>query len=284
MNVLAAIIAAIVVGTWNGKWFPSGRAEHRASPQAEASTVSAAAEMLRGGLARIDPSGTNDVVLCLNEIRDPSAASNLVAAIGRSDLKVAVVTRYRRRDRFDMQQDVIATTLPVASAGWSRWKNEKQFTPPRGYAFASLVVNPAVTAVVYCVHLKSNYGANTEEKRRLNREKRTRAAGQLLRHERPRRGAGRRAAIVAGDLNADRWDETFGEERLFAMFESAGFSNALSMLPADSRGTYPSKKWGDSALDYIMTRDFRIVAPPLIVPNGGISDHNAVFAIIEAGW
>ena len=30
------LLAAVVVGTWNGNWFPSGRAEHRAHPDVEA--------------------------------------------------------------------------------------------------------------------------------------------------------------------------------------------------------------------------------------------------------
>ena len=86
----------------------------------EAATITAAAKMLAGGLKAVDPAGTNDVILCLNEIRGPKAASNLVAQIGREDLRVAVVSGYRRRDRFDQQQDVIATTLPVAEAHWSK--------------------------------------------------------------------------------------------------------------------------------------------------------------------
>ena len=69
MNFIAAILAAVVVGTWNGRWFPSGRAEHRANPEVEAATVSAAGRMLKEALAEIDPEGTNDVILCLNAIR-----------------------------------------------------------------------------------------------------------------------------------------------------------------------------------------------------------------------
>lgn len=279
MNFLAAIVAAVVVGTWNGRWFPSGRAEHRANPAVEEATVSAAAEMLRGALAKIDPGGTNEVILCLNEIRGPVSASNLIARIGRRNLAVAAITRYRRRDRFDMQQDVIATTLPVASAGWSRWKNMRELTPPRGYAFAAVVLNPATTADVYAVHLKSNYGANTDAKRELNRQKRARAVEQLV--ERARRGIEARPVIVAGDLNADRWRKEFSEERIFDIFEQAGFTNTLSLLPADGRGTYPSRKWGDSALDYVMIRGFNVLGTPLIAANDGLSDHFAVFVTIE---
>ena len=98
---LAVMLAAVVVGTWNGNWFPSGRAEHRAHPDVEEATSFAAAKMLARGLAEIDPSGTNDVVLCLHEMRGPRAASNLVARIGRRGLRVVSVSGYRRRDRFD---------------------------------------------------------------------------------------------------------------------------------------------------------------------------------------
>ena len=97
------LIAAVVVGTWNGNWFPSGRAEHRAHPDVEAATISAAAKMLANGLRAVDPYGTNDVVLCLNEMRGPKAASNLVAQIGRPGLRIVIISGYRRRDRFDQQ-------------------------------------------------------------------------------------------------------------------------------------------------------------------------------------
>ena len=198
-----SIIAAVTVLTWNGQWFPSGRAEHRASPEAEARTVEAAGKMLGEALAKADPAGTNGVIICLNEIRGPKTAEDLVAKLGVTKLAVAVVTGYRRRDRFDQQQDVIATTLPVAGSGWSRWRNAKAETPPRGYAFADIVIEPAVTARVYAVHLKSNYGQTTETIAARNRAKRTGAVRQLVEQEKPKRGRYRRPVIVAGDFNAD---------------------------------------------------------------------------------
>ena len=113
MNLLV-VLAAVIVGTWNGNWFPSGRAEHRAHPDVERATIDAAAKMIAAGLERLDPEGTNDVILCLGEMRGPKVVSNLVERIGRPGLKTAIVSAYRRRDRFDMQQNAIATTLPVA--------------------------------------------------------------------------------------------------------------------------------------------------------------------------
>lgn len=276
-------LAAVTVGTWNGEWFPSGRAEHRASPEQEAATIGAAGRMLRDALAKADPGGTNDLILCFNEIRGPLEAKALCAELGRTNLTVAVITGYRRRDRFDQQQDVIATTLPVASASWSKWKEAGRETPPRGYAKASVLFSPAVTGTVYAIHLKSNYGQTTEELVRINRAKRTRAIDQLIAQEKPRRGKkAQPPLVIAGDLNADKWAKAFAKETIFSTLEQAGFDDPLETLPSDRRITHPGKgKWGNSALDYILLRGIRAAGPPVIVPAEGLSDHNPVFVTLE---
>ena len=277
MTGFLAILAAVVVGTWNGNWFPSGISEHRAPHEVEEATSFAAAKMLAAGLKEVDSVGTNDVILCLNEIRGPKAASNLVARIGRKGLRVVVVSGYRRRDRFDQQQDVIATTLPVAEAHWSRWKGEGKVFPPRGYAFAAVVIDPATTANVYAVHLKSNYRATTPALRRENAAKREVAIAQIVRQEKPKRGRVARPVLVVGDMNADKWRKEFSGERLFVLLEEAGFANPLGDLPAKARGTHPSYVYGDSALDYVFCRGFETIALPKIVPNEDLSDHRALF-------
>ena len=40
----------VLCGTWNLKWFPSGRAEHRASPRVEKANIADAADVVREGL------------------------------------------------------------------------------------------------------------------------------------------------------------------------------------------------------------------------------------------
>ena len=283
-TAVSILIAAVTFGTWNGQWFPSGRAEHRASPEVEARTIAAAGRMLREGLSRVDPAGTNDIVLCLNEIRGPKEARALCEATGITNLRVAVVTGYRRRDRFDQQQDVIATTLPVVDASWSRWKVAGPKTPPRGYAKARLLFSPTVTATVYAVHLKSNYGQTNDDMAYTNRVKRALAAGQLVEQERPRRGERASTVVVAGDFNADRWGGGADVDTLFVPFAEAGFANALEQLPASERATHPSRnrRWRDSALDYIMHRGLSPTRLPVIVPAKGLSDHNPVFVPLEA--
>ena len=279
MNLAAAlVVAALTVGTWNGEWFPSGRAEHRAEPAKEARTIRRAGEMLKRGLDKADPAGTNDLILCFNEIRGKEEAEALCQAIGRKDLRLAVVSAYRRRDRFDQQQDVIATTLPVAEANWSRWKNSKAVTPPRGYAHARIVLNPAVTAEVYSVHLKSNYGQTSDAVAETNRTKRTLAISQIVEQEKPRRGKPKSPVVIAGDFNADKWGAGFAGERIFEIMEGAGFLNCLELLPRQDRVTHPGKaKWSDAAFDYVMTRGLGCYELPVIVSAEGLSDHEPVF-------
>lgn len=283
MSYFASILlAAITVGTWNGKWFPSGRAEHRASEAEEAATIAKAGVLLRDGLAKADPVGTNDVILCLNEIRGPNTAQRLLDAIGRTNLAVAVVTRYRRRDRFDMQQDVILTTLPIVSANWSKWKNSKDKTPPRGYARANLILAPSVTGTVYCIHLKSNYGQTSKKLAELNRAKRMLAAKQIVEQEHVGKKRKARPVIVAGDINADKWAPQFSEDTLFALFEEGGYMNAMDLVDPLSRITYPGRgRRAGTTLDYIFYRGLKATGKPFVMPAEKISDHNPVFANLD---
>lgn len=269
-------IAAIVVGTWNGKWFPSGRAEHRASPVAESSTIDAAGRMIRSGLAKVDREGTNDLILCFNEIRGLKVAERLCAAIGRTNLTVAVVSGYRRRDRFDQQQDVIMTTLPVRRSNWSLWRRPHRIFPPRGYAHAVIGLATNREVSVYAIHLKSNYGATTEAIKAENRLKRSYPVEQLIDQEKKSQ-----CVIVAGDFNADCWRKEFADETIFRAFGKAGYENPLARLPEAQRTTYPNRRLGNSTLDYIMIRGLRVITDPVIEPGDPISDHHAIFVRCE---
>ena len=274
----SSLVLALVVGAWNGEWFPSGRAEHRANDQVERATIRAAGQMLADGISEIDPSGNEDVLLCLNEIRDLETAQALCSAIGRTNLSVAVITAYRRRDRFDQQQDVIMTTLPVAKANWSTWKIHKEAIPPRGYAHAEVVVSPTVTATVYAVHLKSNYGQTSEAIAATNRLKRAFAIDQLVDQEKPKRGKFRAPVIIAGDFNADRFAKSFDKETIFQSLEKAGFVDSFEGVPPEGRLTHPGRgRYKGSTLDYIYMRGCSVESPPKVIPALRISDHDAVF-------
>ena len=275
---MIAVLLAFVVGTWNGNWFPAGRSEYRAEPAVEAARIRAAGHCLAEGLKAVDPAGTNDVVLVLNEMRDEAVVQKLLESVGRKNLKIAAMTKYRLGDKADEQQDVVATTLPVVKSRWARWRYDPNGNPPRGYAFASVVVEPAVTAHVYAVHLKANGGGKDEAVALTNRLKRANAIGQFLKIE----SKGSVPVLLAGDFNTDCWNAKFADETLFKDLETAGFTNALASLPPKRRRTHVS----GMTLDYIMLRATAdcglVAASPLITPSASeFSDHFPVFVNVQ---
>lgn len=268
------VLAAVIVGTWNGNWFPSGRAEHRAHPKVEEATTIAAAEMLNRGIAAFDEGGTNDVVIILNEMRSPEVVSNLVEKINRPGLRVASVSRYRRRDRFDQQQDAIITTLSVVNAGWSLWPMKKGVKAPRGSAYATLVFPGCITSEVHAVHLKSNYGATSEKIKFENAAKRKAAVDALCSRTTP-------SMIIAGDFNADRDRSEFLTETIFEDLENQGFVDVTRFMPKEECYTHPNKRWGNSLLDYIFVRTHRVKGEIKRISSETLSDHDALFCVLD---
>lgn len=277
--MIKLILAAVIIGTWNGNWFPSGRAEHRAHPKVEEATIVAAAEMLSKGIAALDEGGTNDVVIILNEMRSPEVVSNLVERMSKPNLHVASVSRYRRRDRFDQQQDAIITTLPVVDAGWGVWPAKKKVKAPRGTAFSTLIFPNSVTTEVYAVHLKSNYGATNAALKKENAAKRAIAIEDLL----ERAGKKKRkvsAMIIAGDFNSDRDKKEFAEETMFADLEKYGFIDFSRLMPEAERYSHPNKRWGNSLLDYIFVRGLEAKGRTIRISAEELSDHDAIFGVV----
>lgn len=278
--MISALLAAVIIGTWNGNWFPSGRAEHRAHPKVEEATTVAAAEMLSKGIARLDEGGTNDVVIILNEMRSPEVVSNLVEKMHRPNLRVASVSRYRRRDRFDQQQDAIITTLPIVDSGWGVWPAKKKVKAPRGTAFTTLIFPNSVTTEVYAVHLKSNYGATNEAIKKDNAAKRAMAIEDLI----ERVGKKNRkveSVIIGGDFNADREKAEFAAETMFEDLEKYGFIDFTRLMPKEERYSHPNKRWGNSLLDYIFVRGLKIKGVPIRIAAEELSDHDAIFGVVE---
>ena len=134
----SAVSADVLTATWNIRWFPSGRAEHRAPPEVEKATVQGAAELVRSELAkRRKPS--DHVILFFQEMRDESACSNLVAAIGDKTLSLVSMSAFREFDRrLGWQQSGIVSDLPVVEASFSYWRRSHKVLPPRGFTYALL--------------------------------------------------------------------------------------------------------------------------------------------------
>ena len=261
------LIFAVLAGSWNLKWFPSGRAEHRASARVESANIEDAADVIR---ANLKGSGR---VLFLQELRDAKACSNLVTAIGDTNLNVAVATAFRdfRDNRLQWQQLGIVTDLPVITAEWRYSKKADGMFVPRGYAYALLDGGEEGRIACFCVHLKSNYGAKKAAKKKENMLKREAAIRQVL------AAAGNCGAdkiLIAGDFNSDRFQKAFKDERMFPMLESAGFKDGWEGTDPSERGTHPgSSRYPDSTLDYVFYKGYSRCASRFLAPIVPVSDH-----------
>ena len=269
------LIFAVLAGSWNLKWFPSGRAEHRASARVESANIEDAADVIR---ANLKGSGR---VLFLQELRDANACSNLVTAIGDTNLNVAVATAFRdfRDNRLQWQQLGIVTDLPVIKVEWRYSKKVDDMFVPRGYAYALLDGGEEGRIACFCVHLKSNYGAKKAAKKKENMLKREAAIRQVL------AAAGNCGAdkiLIAGDFNSDRFQKAFKDERMFPMLESAGFKDGWEGTDPSERGTHPgSSRYPDSTLDYVFYKGYSRCASRFLAPAVPVSDHRMLTMDLE---
>ena len=269
------LIFAVLAGSWNLKWFPSGRAEHRASARVESANIEDVADVIR---ANLKGSGR---VLFLQELRDANACSNLVTAIGDTNLNVAVATAFRdfRDNRLQWQQLGIVTDLPVIKAEWRYSKKADGMFVPRGYAYALLDGGEEGRIACFCVHLKSNYGAKKAAKKKENMLKREAAIRQVL------AAAGNCGAdkiLIAGDFNSDRFQKAFKDERMFPMLESAGFKDGWEGTDPSERGTHPgSSRYPDSTLDYVFYKGYSRCASRFLAPAVPVSDHRMLTMDLE---
>ena len=261
------LIFAVLAGSWNLKWFPSGRAEHRASARVESANIADAADVIR---ANLKGAGR---VLFLQEMRDAKACSNLVVAIGDTNLKVAVASAFRdfRDNRLQWQQLGIVTDMPVLKTEWKYSKKADGMFVPRGYAYALLDGEEEGRIACFCVHLKSNYGAKKAAKKKENMLKREAAIRQVLAAA---ENCGADKILIAGDFNSDRFQRAFKDERIFSMLESAGFRDAWEGTDPSQRGTHPgSSRYPDSTLDYVFYKGYSRCASHSLAPAVPVSDH-----------
>lgn len=275
------LLAEILAGTWNLRWFPSGLAEHRAEPEVEARNMREAAETLRGELA----GAKGGAVVFLQEMRRHETAEELVKEIGVTNLRVAVTTAFRSYDRrLGWQQCAIATTYPVLEANWSYWRHSRKTYPPRGYAYALVDAGKDGLVACYCVHLKSNYGANTEEKAAQNRLKREVCAEQLVQMAKKVRAPdGRKVSkvLVGGDFNMDMFGKYFAGDKTVELLEGGGFACCWEPgTPEEKRLTHRRGRRG-STLDYVLGKGLERAGEPRLSGKREVSDHCALWTVWE---
>jgi endonuclease/exonuclease/phosphatase family metal-dependent hydrolase len=286
--VIAAVFADVVAGTWNLKWFPSGRAKHNAPPSVEKATIESAGKAIRSSIGEMPspPKDGDGTILFFQEIRDFKTATNLVNAIGLSNVNLACLSLFKDWDgRAIQQQCAIATTLPVIDSSWSYCKRPKKITPPRGYAYALLDGGKDGIVACFCVHLKSNYATTTKAKKEDAKKKREVCAEQLAKLAKSLKtpdGKKVSKVIIAGDFNIDKWDPILEDEKTHSILADASFANCFENVPLSGRWTYPgSTRRKDSTLDYIYHKGFDSASSLYVAPLKDFSDHRMVLLRLE---
>jgi len=280
---LILVLAEVTLGSWNMKWFPSGRAEHRASARVERANFQDAADVIRAGMRG------RGHVLFFQEMRDAGTATNLVNCIGDTNLHPAVTTAFRMKDnRLGWQQNSIITDLPVLDARWAYWKEtgNPATRPPRGYAYALVDAGADGLVGCFCVHMKSDYGATTKERRAANAGKRELAARELAElagNVTSPDGRPVSRIVIAGDFNMDPFSRRYRDEKTAHILESESFANCFAGLPLKMRGTHPgAKSYPDSTLDFFFHRGFKRSDVPTLSPEVALSDHRMIWMVVAA--
>jgi endonuclease/exonuclease/phosphatase family metal-dependent hydrolase len=244
--------------SWNLEWFPGG------SPGASAEAAAEKMAVAQNAIRVINPD-----ILCLQEVRDWSAANELVSVL--PGYHVAICSAFQGK-----QQQVIATRLPVDSAWAAEWQSRGRLELPRGYAFAAIPLPGGPTLLVYSLHMKANSGGADAD----NIGKREASAAQLLAHaqamEKLYGARGPVAVLMAGDWNTTLdSDSRFRREKTLRLLMAGGYRSTWEGVPFEKRITHPGEgNFPPITFDHILLKGPKLTAT--VIEEKGISDHNPV--------
>ncbi|MCC7519744.1 MAG: endonuclease/exonuclease/phosphatase family protein [Verrucomicrobiae bacterium] len=258
---------------WNLEWFPGRKPK---ATEAERSAHMAAAQSV---LRALDP----DIFLA-EEIGDWNVFQQLVSVV--PGLHVDTVSAFRQgaRGPISRQQVAIASKLPANSTWSEPWKSVGAM-PPRGFAFAALMLPNGKLIFVYTVHLKSNRVA-PGSRAADNAAKREESSRQLLAHvndmEKIYGDAHIQGVLIGGDFNTNEDRPEWKGERTLAILEQAGFRNCWRPLPPVQRLTWRgTRRYAATTFDFFFLRGFGHPLARLGPSSEAASDHHPVALVLE---
>ncbi len=267
-SVSAAESSGFKITAWNLQWFP-GKTPSGGSAEEQAAHVAAVISELKA----IDA----DIVL-LQEIRDPAALQGITKALPEYSLDV--VSDFRG----NLEVAILSRAPAKATEGFMQaFEEGEEANPPRGFAYATVMLTDDSVLAVYSVHLKSNSGGIEE-----TTPKREESARQLIAHcnglkERFEKAGKTFYAVIGGDFNSDPTSEKWAEDDTLSMIQDAGFKWAgqgvdrKELISWLTDGRYP-----DAVFDHMMVmapEGYEVSQSSTHKTDRSVSDHRAV--IIE---
>jgi endonuclease/exonuclease/phosphatase family metal-dependent hydrolase len=266
--------------SWNIRWFPGGYQEASKSDKAE--HIKSASSILE----KADP----DIFLA-QEIHDEKSFKELIK--NNPKLKLHVVTKFLEFDGKTPapQQCAIASKLELHS-GWQESFKPVRNIPSlqRGFAFAALKHPDGGLIMVYCIHLKSNRGSETQKGEQNIAATRAESVRQIIAHkkEMTRKFSDQKIIgwVIGGDFNSNH-DGQFPLCTAIQDMVKAGFHNSWNNTPLKARLTWRNnpryEDFKPTTFDYIFTSGFTKKQATLI-PNVSlkVSDHAPVMLELSA--
>lgn len=257
------------VAFWNIQWFPGGR------PGASRGEEVRQIKAVQHDLADLHPD-----IIGMEEVRDFKQAG--VAVEKLPGFKVDVCATFPPREgQTDTQETTIASRLQPLSAWTELWRPNGPMVPPRGFAFAAYQIAPRQVLFFYCLHLKSNRGADLE-----NIAMRQESIRQLRIHIDQMQSAyaklGSIACIIGGDFNTSLDDRRFVAEKTLPYLIDGGFDWALKSLRPNDRVSLPAGGGFPAAsFDHIFYRGIKLERAWIGSISPHASDHRPVAATFE---
>lgn len=129
----------VVLVTWNMRWFPSGKADLRISPEFEDFKMRKASGVLTNAIAAVGGTETNGVVICAQEVRDRFVSQRLGEMTGFTNLKAVAVSDFTDKAGIPIwQQLAILSNMSLVEGGSMPWQSERNVDMPRGFVYAVL--------------------------------------------------------------------------------------------------------------------------------------------------
>ena len=253
------------IAAWNLQWFPGK------TPSGEAATertthISAVISELKV----IDAD-----ILLLQEIRDPAGLQVIISAMPEYSLDV--VSDFSG----NLEVAILSRAPAKATEGFMQaFEEGEDANPPRGFAYATVMLTDDSVLAVYSVHLKSNSGGIEE-----TTPKREESARQLIAHcnglkERFEKEGKTFYAVIGGDFNSDPTSEKWAEDDTLSMIQDAGFRwtgqgvDRKELISWLTDGRYP-----DAVFDHMMVmapEGYEVSQSSTHKTDRSVSDHRAV--------
>ena len=257
--------SGVRIAAWNLQWFP-GKTPNGGAAEERGNHISAVISELKA----IDAD-----ILLLQEIRDPAGLQVIISAMPEYSLDV--VSDFSG----NLEVAILSRAPAKATEGFMQaFEEGEEAKPPRGFAYATVMLTDEAVLAVYSVHLKSNSGGIEE-----TTPKREESARQLIAHcnglkERFENEGKAFYAVIGGDFNSDPTSEKWAEDGTLSIVQDAGFKWAGQGVAREeliswlTDGRYP-----DAVFDHMMVmapEGYEFSQSSTHKTDRSVSDHRAV--------